>query len=66
MLCCIVFQLLYYFFSILLFWVKNMTVNQRVSGSSPDSGAYNSKGFQEIEALYCFYSSDTFPLQITF
>ena len=36
-----------------------MTVNQRVSGSSPEGGAQYSKGFQRIEALFYLYHLHT-------
>jgi hypothetical protein len=40
-----------------------MTVNQRVAGSSPAGGASHSKGFQDIETLFLFIISETFPKQ---
>jgi hypothetical protein len=39
-----------------------MTVNQRVAGSSPASGALQIKALQKCEA-FLFSDSDTFPTQ---
>jgi len=52
-----------YVYFISLFCIKFMTVNQRVSGSSPEGGALIIKGLQKCSP-FIFYEYVTFTSQI--
>jgi hypothetical protein len=53
-----------YGYYISLFSIKFMTVNQRVSGSSPEGGALIIKGLQKCSP-FLFYEYVTFTSQIS-